>query len=124
MREIESPQENARRLRREQTDPEGILWHHLRARQMRGAKFRRQFPIGPYFADFCSTERRLIIELDGAQHVERSREDEVRTSFLESEGYRVLRFWNSQVLESVEEVLGAIDELLRGAKVEREDTES
>ena len=118
MREIESPQENARRLRREQTDPEGILWHHLRARQMRGAKFRRQFPIGPYFADFCSTERRLIIELDGAQHVERSREDEVRTSFLESEGYRVLRFWNSQVLESAEEVLGAIDELLRGAKTE------
>ena len=124
MREIESPQENARRLRREQTDAEGILWHHLRARQMRGAKFRRQFPIGPYFADFCSTERRLIIELDGAQHVERSREDEVRTSFLESEGYRVLRFWNSQVLESVEEVLNAIDALLSGAKVEREDTES
>jgi very-short-patch-repair endonuclease len=118
MRSIESPQENARRLRREQTDAEGILWHHLRARQMDGAKFRRQHPIGPYFADFCSTERRLIIELDGAQHVEQSREDEIRTSFLESEGYRVLRFWNGQVLESVEEVLGTIDELLRGAKAE------
>ena len=124
MRPIESPQENARRLRREQTDAERILWHHLRARQMRGAKFRRQFPIGPYFADFCSTERRLIIELDGAQHVERSKEDEVRTSFLKSEGYRVLRFWNGQVLENVEEVLGAIDDLLRGAKTERAGPES
>ena len=120
----ESPQRNARRLRREQTDAERILWMHLRDREMRGAKFRRQHPIGSYFADFCSTERRLIVELDGAQHLERSREDEVRTSFLESEGYRVLRFWNSQVLESVEEVLGAIDELLRGAKTGRDGAES
>jgi very-short-patch-repair endonuclease len=116
MRPIESPQDDARRLRREQTEAERILWRHLRNRQLRGAKFRRQFPIGAYFADFCSTERRLIVELDGAQHLDRSREDEIRTSFLESEGYRVHRFWNSQVLESVEEVLGAIDELLRGAK--------
>src|SRR5580704_13041566 len=116
MQPIESPQHNARRLRREQTEAERILWQHLRGRQMRGAKFRRQFPIGVYFTDFCSTDRRLIVELDGAQHLDRSREDEIRTSFLESEGYRVLRFWNSQVLESVEEVLGAIDECLRGAK--------
>ena len=116
MRPIVSSQENARRLRREQTDAERILWQHLRSRQMRDAKFRRQFPIGPNFADFCSPERRVIVELDGAQHLERSGEDEARTSFLNSEGYRVLRFWNSQVLESVEEVLCAIDEFLRGAK--------
>ncbi|WP_423966662.1 endonuclease domain-containing protein [Candidatus Binatus sp.] len=124
MRPIESPQDNARRLRREQTDAERILWRHLRARQIRGAKFRRQHPIGAYFADFCSTERRLIVELDGAQHVERSREDEVRTSFLESEGYRVLRFWNSQVLESVDEVLSAIDKFLRSANADGGGTES
>ena len=83
---------------------------------MRDVRFRRQNPIGPYFADFCSTERRLIVELDGAQHAERSREDEIRTSFLNSRGYRVLRFWNDRVLANVEEVLGAIDEFLSGAK--------
>ncbi len=85
---------------------------------MRGAKFRRQFPIGPYFADFCSPERRLIIELDGAQHAERSREDEMRTSFLSEQGYRVLRFWNDQVLTNVDEALNAIDEFLSGSKAE------
>src|SRR5580693_4289351 len=109
-----SPQQNARRLRREQTEAERILWYHLRSRQMRNAQFRRQFPIGPYFADFCSTERRLIVELDGAQHVARSRDNKLRTSFLNSEGYRVLRFWNAQVLRSVEEVLNAIETSLRG----------
>ncbi|MGA7871593.1 MAG: DUF559 domain-containing protein [Candidatus Binatus sp.] len=115
---IVSPQQNARRLRREQTDAERILWHHLRDRQMRDAKFRRQFPIGPYFADFCSIERRLIIELDGAQHAERSQEDESRTLFLSSRGYRVLRFWNNQVLENVEEVLAAIARFLSGSKAD------
>jgi very-short-patch-repair endonuclease len=118
MREIESPQHNARRLRREQTDAERILWHHLRDRQMRGAKFRRQFPVGPYFADFCSAERRLIIELDGSQHAERSREDKIRSSFLNGQGYRVLRFWNNQVLTGLEEVLGAINEFLSGSKTQ------
>ena len=68
----------------------------------------------PIFADFCSTERRLIAELDGAQHVERSRYDELRTSFLNSEGYRVLRFWNAQVFQSLEEVLNEIEASLRG----------
>jgi very-short-patch-repair endonuclease len=116
MRSIVSPQQNARRLRLEQTDAERILWRHLRNRQMRAAKFRRQFPLGPYFADFCSPERRLIVELDGAQHFERTQEDEARTSFLNSRGYRVLRFWNNQVLESVEEVLNAIEQCLAGSR--------
>jgi very-short-patch-repair endonuclease len=119
----ESPQRNARRLRHEQTDAERILWRHLRGRRMRLVKFRRQHPIGPYFADFCSIERRLIIELDGAQHAELSKEDEIRTSFLKSRDYRVLRFWNDQVLADVNEVLNAIDDFLREAK-ERERTES
>lgn len=109
-----SPQQTARRLRRDQTEAERILWRHLRSRRLRNAKFRRQFSIGPYFADFCSTERRLIVELDGAQHVERSRDDELRTSFLIFKGYRVLRFWNAQVLQSVEEFLNAIEASIRG----------
>jgi len=79
---------------------------------MQHVKFRRQHPIGPYFADFCSIERRLVIELDGSQHAELSQEDKTRTSFLQSHGYKVLRFWNDQVLANIEEVLGAIDESL------------
>ena len=79
---------------------------------MRNAKFRRQHPIGPYFADFCSIERRLVIELDGSQHADLSAEDEKRTLFLKSRDYRVLRFWNDQVLADVNEVLNAIDESL------------
>jgi very-short-patch-repair endonuclease len=109
---LESPQRNARRLRREQTDAERLLWRHLRGRRMRNAKFRRQHPIGPYFADFCSIERRLVIELDGSQHADLSAEDEDRTSFLKSRDYRVLRFWNDQVLADVDEVLNAIDKSL------------
>jgi len=85
---------------------------------MQNAKFRRQHPIGPYFADFCSIERRLIIELDGAQHAELSQQDEIRTSFLKSRDYRVLRFWNDQVLADLDEVLNAIDELLGGSTEE------
>jgi len=115
---IESSQRNARRLRHEQTDAERILWRHLRGRRMRRVKFRRQHPIGPYFADFCSIERRLVIELDGAQHAELSQEDEIRTSFLNSRDYRVLRFWNDQVLGNVDEVLCAIDEFLSGTETE------
>src|SRR5271163_508246 len=119
-----SPQENARRLRREQTDAERVLWRHLRGRRMRDAKFRRQFPIGPYFADFCSIELRLIVELDGAQHADHIQHDEVRAAFLNSRGYRVLRFWNSQVLESVEDVLHEIDGLPGDAENKEEQTES
>ena len=85
---------------------------------MQHVKFRRQHPIGPYFADFCSPERRLVIELDGAQHADHSQKDEVRTSFLRSRDYRVLRFWNDQVLADVDEVLNAIAESLNGSKVD------
>ncbi len=81
---------------------------------MRNAKFRRQHPIGPYFADFCSIERRLVIELDGCQHADLSPEDEKRTSFLKSRDYRALRFWSDQVLADVDEVLKAIDKSLGG----------
>jgi very-short-patch-repair endonuclease len=108
----ESSHQTARRLRREQTPGEQILWRHLRGKRMCNVKFRRQFPIGPYFADFCSPERQLIIELDGAKHAAQANEDHKRTSFLNSLGYRVLRFWNDQVLENTDVVLTEIEKFL------------
>jgi very-short-patch-repair endonuclease len=98
----------ARHLRRSQTDAEGLLWVRLRARQLYGAKFRRQQPIGPYVADFCCHEAQLVVELDGSQHAEQIVEDQRRTDDLQSRGFRVLRFWDNQVLSSVDAVLEAI----------------
>ncbi len=79
---------------------------------MCNVKFRRQHPIGAYFVDFCSIQRKLIIEIDGGQHADQSTEDEVRSVFLKSYGYRVLRFWNYQVQESIDEVLAEIQKFL------------
>jgi len=97
----------ARKLRRDATAVESKLWQRLRSRQIEGAKFRRQFPIGPYIADFACIELKLIIELDGGQHVE-SATDAGRTARLETNGYTVIRFWNSEVIENLEGVLEAI----------------
>jgi very-short-patch-repair endonuclease len=108
----ESAHETARKLRRQQTTAEQILWRHLRARRICNVKFRRQFPIGAYFADFCSIERRLVVEIDGEQHADSSHDDDVRSSFLGSCGYRVLRFWNHEVLANTENVLDRIEEFL------------
>jgi len=97
----------ARRLRRASTDAEKLLWQKLRARQLGGAKFRRQTPIGPYIVDFVSFEHKLVVEIDGGQHsasAERQH-DTKRTTWLESQGFRVLRFWNNQVLTNLEGVL-------------------
>ena len=102
------PRERARRLRREGTDAERKLWSRLRNRQLGGAKFRRQYPIPPYVADFCCVEARFIVELDGGQHAERSLEDARRTASLEAKGYRVLRFWDNQALTETEAVLEVI----------------
>ena len=104
----------ARRLRREATDVENRLWYHLRARQLAGAKFRRQEPLGPYFADFCCVEAKLVIELDGGQHADRQEHDRQRTAFLKRCGYRVLRFWNAEVLEDLDAVMERIAEAVRG----------
>jgi very-short-patch-repair endonuclease len=93
----------AQRLRREMTDAERKLWSALRNRQLDGAKFRRQQPIGPFIADFVCQERRLIVEADGGQHAE-SAGDVRRTVFLESKGYRVLRFWNNDILTNLDGV--------------------
>ena len=85
-----------------------MLWAHLRRNQLAGASFRRQHAIGSYIVDFCSPKSRLVIELDGSQHLERAPEDEVRTQFLNSKGYRVLRFWNHEVMTDIEGVLRSI----------------
>lgn len=100
----------ARSLRRTQTDAEIRLWHYLRDRRLQGHKFRRQFPIGPYFADFACEDKRVIVELDGGQHVEQAGYDETRTAFLTAQGYRVMRFWNDQIFNETDRVL---EEILR-----------
>ena len=84
----------------------------LRGRQFSGVKFRRQHPIGPFIVDFCCVERALVVELDGSQHAERSAADERRTIFIERSGYRVLRFWDNEVLSNLYGVLERISEAL------------
>jgi very-short-patch-repair endonuclease len=103
---------NSRRLRREQTEVEKRLWARLRARQLCGAKFRRQHPIGRFIADFCCLEARLVVELDGGQHAVQKEADRRRSLFLERLGYRVVRFWDNEVMEDIEAVLQRIAEIL------------
>ena len=100
--------ERARELRREATEAERVLWGALRNRQLDGHKFRRQTPIGPFIVDFVCMERRLIVEVDGGQHDERREYDEERSAALMSEGFRVVRYWNSEVLSDVEAVADSI----------------
>lgn len=97
----------ARDLRRDATDAEKTLWRALRE-SLPHAKFRRQVPIGPYFADFLSFSARLIVEVDGGQHADRVEQDAARTRFLQAQGYRVLRVWNNEVLENCDGVLTVI----------------
>ncbi|MFB9058534.1 MULTISPECIES: endonuclease domain-containing protein [Sphingobium] len=92
-------------MRRNATDAEKRLWTLLREK-LPSARFRRQVPIGPYFADFASHAARLIIELDGGQHDEAA--DAPRTAFLQQEGYRVIRFWNHDVMQNPEGALARI----------------
>ncbi|SEI94309.1 MULTISPECIES: endonuclease domain-containing protein [unclassified Variovorax] len=94
----------ARSLRETPTDAEALLWYHLRDRRLAEHKFRRQRPIGPYFADFACLEAKLVVELDGGQHVDAAAHDENRTRFIEAQGYRVLRFWNHEVLTQTDAV--------------------
>ena len=98
----------AKRLRRDQTDAERKLWMHLRSRQMNGFKFRRQQPIGRYIVDFFCPESKLVVELDGGHHTGQVEADMQRTDFLAKAGYRVLRFWDNEVLTDTEAVLQKI----------------
>lgn len=104
--------ERAHTLRVDQTEAEVRLWNRLRDRRMAGAKFRRQHPTGPYIVDFCCVERRLIVEVDGGQHSDADSGDERRSAYLASFGFKVLRFWNTDVLSNIEGVLGQIEEYL------------
>ncbi len=100
----------ARRLRREQTEVERKLWSRLRNRRLNGSKFKRQVPKGPYVVDFCCNEARLIIELDGGQHAEDKAvaHDAKRTRYLQESGYRIVRFWNSEICENLDGVVQTI----------------
>ncbi|HKY85993.1 MAG TPA: endonuclease domain-containing protein [Pseudorhodoplanes sp.] len=110
-RSISTPQrERARQMRREPTDAERKLWLHLRKRlPVIGTHFRRQVRIGPYIADFACHRCKVIIEVDGGQHAENAATDQKRTHRLEADGYRVLRFWNNDVLLNMDAVLAEIE---------------
>ena len=104
--------ERARELRREATPAERLLWRYL-ARGQVGAKFSRQMPIGPYFADFLCRELMLVVEIDGFSHEMRQAADAVRTRAIEAAGYRVVRFTNADVLGDAEGVARAIEAVVR-----------
>jgi very-short-patch-repair endonuclease len=97
-----------RQLRIHQTEAEARLWHRLRSGRLSRLKFRRQHRIGPYIVDFICLAHELILELDGSQHLEATDYDATRTRYLESVGYRVLRFWNDDALARTDIVLDAI----------------
>jgi very-short-patch-repair endonuclease len=106
----------ARVLRRDRTEAEARLWRYLRNRQMEGAKFRFQSPVGPYVADFLCVEAKLIVELDGGQHGIQNEKDAARTRALEAAGYQVIRFWNNDVMGNTEGVLAEIRLTVLNAK--------
>jgi very-short-patch-repair endonuclease len=103
---------NAKELRKNLTPAEQKLWSALRNDQL-GVNFRRQHAVGPYIADFCCIQKKLIIELDGGQHLEQEQYDAERTQFLQSKGYRVMRFWNNDVMKNLNGVISTIQDALR-----------
>ena len=102
-----------RSLRRNQTEAERLLWQRLRKRDVLGHKFRRQHRIGPYYVDFVCPNAWLVVELDGSQHLAHAEYDVTRSAYLCARRYRVLRFWNDEVLLHVDDVLDAIVAALR-----------
>ena len=104
----------AKGLRRKETEAEQILWSLLRSKQLNGVKFRRQQPLGDYIVDFVSFDKQLVIETDGGQHNAEPtiEQDELRTKWLESQGFRVIRFWNHDVMKNTDGVITGIREAL------------
>ena len=98
----------AKALRKSLTDAERWLWQHLRNRELTGWKFRRQHPFGPFIVDFVCIKKKLIIEVDGSQHVNRLWLDAKRSEYLKGRGYRILRFWDNEVLREGNSVLEVI----------------
>lgn len=113
---MDKMRQRARVLRNSTTDAERRLWQHLRLRQLGGFKFRRQVPLKGYIVDFLCAELKLVVELDGGQHSEQVAYDEIRTCVLQTSGYRVLRYWNSDALSRTTEVL---EDILRVIEVVR-----
>jgi very-short-patch-repair endonuclease len=105
----------AKSLRTQMTDAERRLWYRLRAHRFEGLKFKRQVPIGKYIVDFASLRMKIVVEVDGGQHAE-SKKDQVRDQFLNNQGFRVLRFWNNDVLRSTDEVLESISSVIQSSK--------
>jgi very-short-patch-repair endonuclease len=104
--------QNARRLRKQMTDAERALWHLLRRKQIGSHRFRKQVPIGKYIVDFACLDARLIIEVDGGQHADAADADRERDAWLASQNFRVLRFWNNDVLKNPEGVIQVVLEAL------------
>ena len=102
----------AKKLRNNMTKQEVILWNHIRRRQIEGVKFRRQFPIWKYICDFISLEKKIIIEIDGSQHIE-SLSDRKRDEYFISRGYKILRFWNNEIDNNLEGVIEKIQSTLK-----------
>ena len=98
----------AKQLHRNMTPAEVKLWARLRAHRFEDIHFRNQHAIGNYVVDFCAPRKKLIIELDGSQHMEQERYDKERTEYLESKDYTVLRFWNNDVMKDIDSVIRAI----------------
>lgn len=100
----------AKNMRSNQTDCENILWQNLRAKRLNNIKFRRQVPIGKYIVDFVNLGKKLIIELDGSQHMDSDsmKYDEIRTEYLKSEGYNIIRFLDNDIINNLESVLNNI----------------
>jgi len=105
----------AKQLHREMTEPEAKLWAHLRAHRMGDVHFRKQHAIGNYIVDFCAPSKKLVIELDGSQHLEQQEYDKERSVFLNLKSYKVLRFWNNAVMNDLERVLTVIWDALKPA---------
>ena len=100
----------AQKLRNNLTEVEKRLWKYLRNKQLDGLKFRRQQPVGPYIVDFINLEKRLIIEVDGGQHAKSIQKDLERDAWFQQQNFKVLRFWDNEVLENMEGVLESIKE--------------
>ena len=106
------PRAQARQLRNGATNAERKLWPCLSARKIQGVRFNRQVPIGPFICDFVSRSAKLVIELDGGQHGWRTEEDRRRTLYIEAQGFRVIRFWNNDVIENLDGVVSEIERVL------------
>jgi very-short-patch-repair endonuclease len=95
----------AKRLRRDMTEAEKKLWYRIRASQLEGHHFRKQVPLDPYILDFACLRKRVALEVDGSQHAEISAAENERNRFLQDEGYTVIRYWNTEVLQNIDGVL-------------------